>query len=288
MHSLLDQLEKLTPAGYTDSGPPTAEPVAWASLALHGAGRNDGASRAAEWLVEQQQRDGSVPASHTKGGPYWTTSLAILTWQQLDSQRYETQTTRAVEYLLASEGRTMPRNPNMGHDTTLVGWSWNPDTHSWLEPTAFTVMALRSAGYADHPRTAEAVRLLVDRLLPEGGCNYGNTEVLGQILLPHLQPSGVVLWSLAAEGDIDPRINKSLDLIEQMLEQPTGCSSLAFALLALTAWNRRPANADQLIAEALERPSARQSPYKLALLALASQQQPLVAGNFHSSVAAIA
>ncbi|WP_425399631.1 prenyltransferase/squalene oxidase repeat-containing protein [Aeoliella sp.] len=270
MHSLLDQLQSLTPGGYTTGGPPVAEPVAWAALAIDRSGYDDAADRAAQWLVERQLRDGSVPASSTQDGPFWTTSLAILAWHEVDAARYEHQIQRAAEWLLSSEGRTMPRNPNMGHDTTLVGWSWNPETHSWLEPTAFAVMALRAAGHKDHPRTREAVRLLVDRLLPEGGCNYGNTEVLGQMLLPHLQPSGVVLWSLATEDIDDPRVDKSLDTIEQMLEKPTGCSSLAFALLALSAWKRTPKYADELIAEALERPSTWQSPYKLALLTLAS------------------
>ncbi|MCO6046527.1 hypothetical protein NG895_21730 [Aeoliella sp. ICT_H6.2] len=279
MHSLIDHIQKQTPGGYAMAGPPASEPVAWSALVLVQAGRIDAADQAAQWLVQQQRHDGSVPACNTQDGPYWTTSLAILAWHLVDAKKYQSHIEQAATWLLASEGHTMPRDPNMGHDTTLLGWSWNPGTHSWLEPTAFATMALRTAGYQEHARMREAVKLLVDRLLPEGGCNYGNTEVLGQVLLPHLQPSAVVLWSLAPETVADPRIEKSLGLMERMLQRPTGCSSLAFALIALTAWNRRPENAEHLLTEALERTTTRQSPYKLALLALASREEPTFAGT---------
>ena len=95
-------------------------------------------------------------------------------------------------------------------------WPWVLGTHSWIEPTAFNVLALKAAGRGEHPRTREAVRLLVDRLLPTGGCNYGNTTVLGQQLRPHLAPTGLVLLSLAGEQINDSRIAKSLAYLQSL------------------------------------------------------------------------
>ncbi|WP_442481633.1 hypothetical protein [Aeoliella sp. SH292] len=266
---VLDQLETLTPGGYATGGTATAEPTAWAALALARAGRNDSAERAARWLAIRQQHNGAVPASATADGPYWTTSLAVMAWHESNPELFEAEIAAAVRWLLADKGDAPARKAHIGHDTSIVGWSWAIGTHSWLEPTSFATMALKQAGYADHPRTREAVRLLVDRLLPAGGANYGNTIVLGQELLPHLQPSAIAMQALAGEELDDPRIERSLTYIEQQLAVPTGVTSLAHALMALAAWKRSPANFEELVAEALERRGVWVSTYKLALLALA-------------------
>ncbi|MGI9457849.1 MAG: hypothetical protein ACR2NU_14890 [Aeoliella sp.] len=273
MKSILEQLEPCTPGGYSPGGPRATEPTAWAAMALSRAGRNDSAGRAGEWLAALQSRDGSVGVGPDAAQPQWPTSLAILAWRRIDPTRFSAQIERAVAWTLASKGKPAPRNPKIGHDTTLIGWSWAADTHSWLEPTSFAAMSLRAAGYQDHPRSTEAVRMLVDRLLPTGGCNYGNTEILGQTLVPHLQPSGIVLWALAGEDANDERIGRSLEYLEGQLAKPTGCASLAYAIIALTAWQRRPANANGLIAEAVGRPDTKDSTYKLALLALAADEE---------------
>ena len=47
----------------------------------------------------------------------------------------------------------------------------------------------RRPGLPPHPRNwRNAQAMLIDRLLAGGGCNYGNTVVLGQELRPHVQP----------------------------------------------------------------------------------------------------
>src|SRR5690606_4149520 len=207
----------------------------------------------------------------------WPTALALLLWQTADPDRYAGEIERAIAWSLDARGTTLPPDPHIGHNTSLVGWSWAAATHSWLEPTAFFVMGLRACGLGDHPRVRQGVSLLVDRLLPQGGCNYGNTKVLGQYLVDHLQPSGIVLWALAGEPVDDPRIDRSLDYLSQAVERPTGSTSLAFALLALSAWNRWPANSEALLTRAWGRSTTQQSPYRQSLLALAAlgRERPL-------------
>jgi hypothetical protein len=166
----------------------------------------------------------------------------------------------------------------MGHDTMLIGWPWVDGTHSWLEPTAFAVLALKSAGHKDHPRTREAVRLIIDRMLPDGGANYGNTIVLGQPLLPHVQPTGLAMLALAGENLPDPRIGKSLDYLQRSIEPQTAPASLSYACLGLAAHGRIVDDSDDWVSEALD--DTRRGPlavYEQSLLLLAdSPIEPLV------------
>jgi len=152
-------------------------------------------------------------------------------------------------------------------------------THSWQEPTAWSVLALKSLGLADHPRTREGVRLLVDRLLPSGGCNYGNTYVLGQRLRAQVEPSGITLVALAIETTDDPRIPATISYVASALSEQTTPISLSYGLLGLTAHRRTPANADAWLEAAYNHTIKREpSALAIALLVLASQGEdcPLI------------
>lgn len=264
--------------GYLCGGPSSSEPAALASLALACHGEYDAARRPAQWLAELQVRDGSVGINASQQRPAWPTSLAILAWNYLDSANQTTCFTEhkdlATGWSLEARGTTAPQQAHVGHDTTLTGWSWADNTHSWVEPTAMFVIALQAVGLGDHPRVREAVQLLIDRLLPDGGCNYGNTIVLGQTLLPHVQPTGLTLAALAREGASDPRIEKSLQYLERELSGDLATASLCYGLLGLTANGRRPARASDWLATAFDRETAHPSScYKLALIALASSDR---------------
>jgi len=172
----------------------------------------------------------------------------------------------------------MERSEPDGHDPTLVGWPWVIGTHSWIEPTALAVLALRAAGHGSHTRTREAVRLLNDRLLPGGGCNYGNTVVLGQELLPHLQPTAIALIALHGEPAINSdaandrdRIARSLKYLREGLGSTTATASLCYGLIALAKYGQLPRYAGQWLTSAYQRTLKRgPSVYKLALLSLAA------------------
>jgi hypothetical protein len=269
---LVERLAASVPGGYFARGEAASEPTALAGLALCTRGKMDASRRAADWLVEQQTKNGAVGVTSTQATPCWPTSLAILLWQTIgDSDDYRAPIARAVEWTLHDRGETHVQRSYVGHDTTLVGWSWAADSHSWLEPTAMFVLALKAVGQSQHPRTREAVRLLVDRLLPHGGCNYGNTIVLGQELLPHVQPTGIVMTALADEQNTDPRIELSLQYLERELSAETTTASLCYGLLGLAAHNRAPADRHTWLEKACQRTNTNgASPYKLALIALAS------------------
>ena len=275
---LVDRLAAQTPGGYSVGSEAASEPTALAGLALVAGGRLHAAKLAADWLADRQADDGSVGVTANRSTPCWPTSLAMLGWQAARradaSDEYAGSIDRAREWALREEGRTQFQRPWVGHDTMLVGWSWAANTHSWLEPTAMFVLALKAVGESDHLRTREAVTLLVDRLLPTGGCNYGNTTVLGQELLPHVQPTGLVMTALAGENLDDPRIERSLEYLEREITAETTTASLCYGLLGLTAYGRSPTDRTAWLQAAYERELKHGvSTYKLALLALATSKR---------------
>jgi hypothetical protein len=179
------------------------------------------------------------------------------------------QIRRAIDWLLRTEGTKLPPRGE-GHDSQLVGWPWVADTHSWIEPTALAVLALKATGHGSHPRTREAVRLLIDRLLPEGGCNYGNTVVLGQQLAPHVQPTGLTLLALAGERDPSGRIERSVEYLTRVLDEQTAPASLSYGLLGMAAHGAECCLAEEWLAGAAQRAERHQSPLEMALVLLAA------------------
>jgi len=258
--------------GYHPTGPQATEPAALACLALVANNMQQEALPLANWLAELQSSHGAVGVTEEQETPSWPTSLAMLAWQACDqaadSSPFEAHRQKALDWTLKSKGKPIPRNAIL---TTLIGWSWAYNTHSWLEPTCLFTLALKATGQSEHQRTREAVLLLIDRLLENGGCNYGNTMVLGQSTRPHVQPTGLAMLALAGESTNDPRVDRSLDYLEQQLTEETTTASLCFGLLGLTAHQRRPKNAEALLQHALRQDLNHHSSncYKLALLTLA-------------------
>jgi hypothetical protein len=269
LDKVLHELAATTQWGYHRAQPSAAEPAALAAMALQAAGLPDAASRPMAWLNEHQAADGSIGVTAMQPSPGWPTALAISAWQQAGV--HDDRVRLGIDWLLSVHGKPLDRDEIMGHDTTLIGWPWVAGTHSWLEPTAFAVAALKATGHTDHPRTREAVRLIIDRLLPDGGANYGNTVVLDQQLRPHVQPSGIVLLAVADESDPTGRINRTVEYLRSVLSAETTTASLCFALMGLAASRQLPEQQLAWLERASERTLARDtSPYKLALLALAA------------------
>ena len=276
LNEALTQLDARTVCGYAPDAAPATEPTALAVLALLAHDRNGSIGRAIKYLLRCQGSNGSVGVREGEATPGWPTSLAVLAWGQSDASQHRTAINRGIEWILSTHGKAIPVAEAMGHDTMLVAWPWAEGTHSWIEPTALHVLALKAAGQSAHERTREAIALLVDRQLPDGGCNYGNTTVLGQTLRPHVQPTGVALLALAGENDLSGRIKKSVAWLSRSINSQTTAVSLAWGLLGLAAHGVTVSNADTFLAAAYQRNNTRErSPHKLALLALASEAQRL-------------
>ena len=88
----------------------------------------------------------------------------------------------------------------VAQNDAYYGWSWTPDTASWVEPTSYAFLVLRrfaprdaSAAFRDRLRVAES--MLLDRMCPGGGWNCGNPMVYGA---PGEAQIGPTVWALLA------------------------------------------------------------------------------------------
>jgi len=282
---VIDSLAREQVWRYNPTSEPAAEPTALAAVALAAHGRQGAAERARVWLAQLQNADGSVGLRAADPTPGWCTALAVLAWKtcepSADCEDYSRPVRQAVDWMLSIAGETSAPQEEAGHDTTLAGWPWVAETHSWVEPTAQGLLALKAVGQGDHPRAREAARLLEDRLLESGGCNYGNTIVLGQQLLPHVQPTGWTLVALADEGTTTPKVMRSLDYLERELGRTTSAASLAYGLMGLAAFDHWPNGADGWLVAAASGALRRGASHEMALLALAGlkRKHPFPTGD---------
>lgn len=265
-------------------GSPYVEPTALAALALAASDSSTGNERsqaavvqAADWLAGLQQPNGALGISRELPQPRWPTPLGILVWRA--AGRAGSAQERALDWLLAIRGTTSDPDVDepYGHDPRLAGWPWVEGTHSWLEPTAMAVLALRRAGHAVHERTQEGQRLIRDRVIRTGGWNYGNSSVFGADLRPHPAPTGLALLALAGSDDADsPQIERSCAYLETVLPTTRAPQSLCFGTLALSAWGRRPVDTDGWLVEAHARATRQSNSIaQLAYLLLAAGSRAL-------------
>ncbi len=81
--------------------------------------------------------------------------------------------------------------------------------------------------------------MVMNRQLPYGGWNYGNTVVYGQELSPFIDMTGIALSALAGHVAKED-VNRSILFLQSRI---TGCRtplSLGWALFGLGAWGKFP------------------------------------------------
>lgn len=270
--------------GYRPGSDPCVEPTVLAALGLCSLPQSESSglcapavASAAEWLRSLQQADGAVGLAAGQPAPHWGTSLALLLWSACGTHAEAGH--RAAEWLFKQQGKTVA--PSVGviyaHDASIPGWSWVEGTHSWLEPTAWAVLALDRAGYRHHSRTADGRRLIRDRAIRTGGWNYGNSQVFGADLRPQPGPTGLALIALAGADRADePHIERACDYLLRVLPATRAPQSLCWGLLGLCAWERRPAESDAWLAAALDKALTRSDRVvQLAYLLLAGAPRAL-------------
>jgi len=253
-------LRRALPGGGFSSRPNgqfQVDSTAWGILAVKAiGGSEDLLDRSQRVVMREQRQDGRLCMSNSHPDSYWPTPLAILAWH--DSQPCRDAQQRALRFLLNTTGVHFPRESDApsAHDSLLKGWPWVGGTHSWVEPTALCIMALRSAGHGQHERVQEAVRMLLNRQLPHGGWNYGNTFVFGKELHPMPESTGAALAGLAGSVDRDA-VLPSLHYLQSEATRLQTPISLGWSLIGLACWDLWPLTGSALV----ERCLANQSRY---------------------------
>jgi len=222
------------------------EPTCWALLALLESSTSDLSARAAlaaphlTWLSRAQRRDGlfadqsGVPANFTANGLAACVLASSGRWGPA-SAGPTPDLPRLLTALVAAKGVAVD-DADARQNNRLQGWPWMADTFSWLEPTAWCVIALNKAG-AQTPgaaaRIEEAEKLILNRTCESGGWNFGNAAVIGQDLRPYVPTTALALLALQKRRDA-PEVVKSVAwLREARLKEPS-----AMALALTTIWLR--------------------------------------------------
>jgi hypothetical protein len=129
-------------------------------------------------------------------------------------------------------------------DPALSGWSWTPNTASWVEPTCYALLVyqvLSAARRSDARRRCKlAEAMLYDRMCPGGGWNCGNPRVYGVAGQPQVGPT---VWALIALREYSRRAEnlQSIDWLERNREKVHSPESLALTNIALKVYGKRDA-----------------------------------------------
>ena len=225
--------------------------TAWSVLALSEEGLyHDVVEKACRHLSQKQLSDGRVPIYDGCNEAYWPTPLAILAWKKTGGFKKEIEL--AVKFLLETWGINFPREKDspLGHDPSIRGWPWDENTFSWIEPTSMGVLALKAVGFAGHDRVKEAVRMILDRQLPSGGWNYGNTSVFNRELLPMPEHTGQALCALSGFVQYS-EVEKSIEYARQQIPHLHTPLSFCWCSFGLAAWSIKQNNVQERVLEIL-------------------------------------
>ena len=227
--------------GYIPGQPAHFEPTCLSLLALSAQPDRYGATvtAGAQALERFAVKDGSYRLPRGRAEAVWPTALVLFTRAALGHSHLD----RIAERLLTLRGKVVDADPEIADmvdiDTNLVGWPWAEGNFSWVEPTAWAVLALRRAGFGARPEIAEGERLLLDRAFDEGGVNYGNRFVLGKMTDPIPTPTALMLLALQGSGD-HPRVGAAIRYLKRTTESTTDLEHLAWTKLALDAHAGHP------------------------------------------------
>lgn len=221
--------------GYHRGQPTHLEPTCLASVALAAEAERFAPQIAAAVNAIQQHAhpDGSYRLTRGRQQAVWPTAMVLFTRGLLNHPAAELQP--VANKLLGIEGKVVRMDTSDAGDidASLLGWPWAEDTFSWLEPTAWACLSLRTVGLGNHPRVQEGLRLLLDRAFDHGGANYGSRMILGKQTEPI--PGSTCILLLALQGVKDsPRIDAAKGYLRVVTNQTTDLETLAWIKLALS------------------------------------------------------
>lgn len=278
--------------GASSGLPSDLESTAMALMTLDRADPAWEAGRA--WLSQRRQPTGAWSHSDAVSAASWATPLVALALSRSPSDREAVAS--AAAWIVERKGRLYPwytraffwlfpdLNP-IEMDSGLVGWPWSENTFSWVEPTAYAMIALRrlrpllsgELATAADQRLAEGERLILDRACPGGGWNYGNGRVLDEDLWPY--PDTTALALLAIRGSDDARVDTGLAALQRLLRTHDSTLALALSALAFRAYGRESSPIQTRLRSRLEEsPPADTRSLALALQAV-SGRSPLIVGG---------
>lgn len=215
-------------------------------------------------IVASQNTDGSFPVfSGDESEGCWTTGLAVLSLLAIGRETARLQP--AIRWILDAKGREaiwfwrwkfQTIDHSVQFDPAKYGWSWVPDTTSWVIPTAFNLIALRQMkerGLNTTPELTERISIgssmLLDRMCPGGGWNAGNAVAFGIPYAPYIDATAIALLALD-ERQTQPGVRASLAWLVNRLPGCRSPYSLAWGILALAAYREISSEVNETVGRA--------------------------------------
>lgn len=218
--------------GYSRGKTSRLEPTCWALLALP--------SENADVLRRWPAHDGLLAERAGGDSNYAFHALALIVLMARNVQ-HVTGNSSLVGGLLRAKGVTSASTVNR-QNNALVAWPWIADTFSWVEPTAWALLALKKGARAggvrvDAKRIADARALLLDRCCVGGGWNYGNANMLGKDLKPYVSTTAIALLALQDDRS-EPAVERSIEFLERAAVSERSGVALSLAFLAVKVFGR--------------------------------------------------
>jgi len=204
-----------------------------------------------KWSLQHQRDDGSWSLNDASKQSSWTTPIAVLALLSFQDQRQHAL--RAAKWILTQEGgkpgwvasllvRLSLVKKMTELDPYLSGWSWTAGAFSWVEPTSYSLMALKKLKRSlDRTNCEERIRqgemLIYDRMCENGGWNYGNSRVLGEALWPYPDVTAVALIALQDRAASEAN-QTSLRALDAMMREAASGTALGWGILCLTLYNQ--------------------------------------------------
>jgi hypothetical protein len=225
--------------GYYRGKQSRLEPTCWVVLALASMGHDASAAGAA--LRQWPTRDGLLMERAGGDANYGFHGLALLALHAT-ALEHQNGNLALVDGLQRVRGLALEQSPINRQDNSIQGWSWITDTFSWVEPTAWCLLALKTCAWKWQPdidpvRIRDAERLLVDRSCRGGGWNYGNSNMLGKDLVPYVSTTAVALLALRDRAS-EPVVIEGLEFLERRATSERSAMALGLASRALRAHGR--------------------------------------------------
>ena len=233
-----EQLEALTAGrnadggwAYTRGSASRLEPTCFALVALAAAGLPADRRVLERWPVE----NGLLVDPQARTANVSDNAVALLT-AQIPGTAPLAFAAGLAAALANMRGVTFPPAASNRQDNSLRGWPWVANTFSWVEPTAWCVLALKKyrrthRDTSPATRVTDGERLLIDRVCRNGGWNYGNSNVLGKELFAYVPATAIGL--LAMQDRQEEAVRRSITYLSaHCLEERSGLS-LSLSRIAL-------------------------------------------------------
>lgn len=194
-------------------------------------------NRAINWLLSLQNTDGGWKLFDIDdiSSPY-STSIAVITLNQIDKNIYSGEIQRGIKYL---ESRLEYfKNKELCYNV----WGWNKGTYIGIEPTAYAVLALKLLNSTNTERIKEGEKFFLSSACLNNGWTFGypfdrnnpaSTSIIYIPVEPQLSITALVL--LALQGS-NVNLSKHMNLVLKDYKKSYCPMSLSLSILALNAY----------------------------------------------------